>query len=88
MAKVYGIENDLQLRQNGLLRYRKVSYWIEHYPELVFNYLYLPVKLELYKIKLTHEAYVALKKSLAKRNPELFKKMILKQQYRIKGSVV
>ena len=88
MAKVYGIDDDLQLRQNGLLLYRKVSYWIEHYPEHVFNYLYLPVKLELYKIKLTHEAYVTLKKSLAKKNPELFKKMILKQQKRIKGGLV
>jgi hypothetical protein len=88
VAKVYGVNDDLQLRQNELLRYRKVSYWIEHYPELVFNYLYLPVKLELYKIKLTHEAYVTLKKSLAKKNPELFKKMILKQQKRINGGLV
>ena len=77
--KRYGLNDMLQLRMNQQLHYKKLSDWINSYPDVLYYHLYLPGKLELVKITLTSNAYVEFKKCLAKMFPDLFKQMIIKQ---------
>lgn len=76
---VYKLNDNVQLLMNGKLYYKTLSSWIEKYPDVVFNHLYLPGKLKLVKITISKIAYIEFKKSLAKMFPLLFKQMISKQ---------
>jgi hypothetical protein len=77
--KKYKLDEELQLLLNGELRYKSLQQWISQYPDILYNHLYLPGKMELVKVTITKTAYIEFKKSLAKKFPELFKQMILRQ---------
>ena len=77
--KRYGLNDMIQLKMNQQLHYKKLSDWINLYPDILYYHLYLPGKLELVKIYITHPAYIEFKKKLAKMFPDLFKQMIIKQ---------
>ncbi len=78
--KRYGLNDVLQLKLKEQLHYKKLSNWINLYPDVLYYHLYLPGKLELVKIYITYPAFIKFKKKLAKMFPDLFKQMIIKQQ--------
>jgi hypothetical protein len=77
--KKYKLDEELQLLLHGQLRYKSLEEWIHHYPDILYYHMYLPGKLELVKISITKAAFIEFKKSLAKKFPELFKQMIVRQ---------
>lgn len=78
-VKKYELHEDVQLILNGQLRIMKLQLWIKLYPDVLYNHIYLPGKLQLVKVTLVKSAYIDFKKSLAKMNPDLFKQMIEKR---------
>lgn len=78
-VKKYSLDEDVQLLLDGQLRIMTLEAWINLYPDVLYNHIYLPGKLQLVKVTIVKSAYIEFKKSLAKMFPDLFKKMIIKQ---------
>jgi hypothetical protein len=79
MARVYDLNDEVQLKTKNGLRYKLLKDWIITDPITVYNHLYKPGVLNLSKIHISRPSYSLFKKRLAIECLSCFHELLRKQ---------